>query len=273
MDGLQLVVAEIALVVSIAALLAGVLGWLLGHGTGKRKAEKSFEETLSALRLGGARSAATDPEPAAPTVQTMGVVPSIAPVDAPVHPVTGEPGVITGVPTPLTAVEPEGVLPAPTVPEPVIATPAAPEPALPPSARFDSAATFAPTSPWSPPEATVIRPASGGTAVYTPSPFAILPSDPAGRPTSMAEVQELRRQLRAKDVEIGRIEAGVLASWDRTVPQLEVRLADLITANDALQRSLREAQEHSDADALTADHLRDLVADRDARLAELRSQG
>jgi hypothetical protein len=34
-------------------------------------------------------------------------------------------------------------------------------------------------------------------------------------------VQELHRKLRAKDLELGRLEAGTLSAWDRTVPQLE----------------------------------------------------
>jgi hypothetical protein len=41
----------------------------------------------------------------------------------------------------------------------------------------------------------------------------------------------------------------------------------------SLRRRLREAEEHSDADALSIDHLRALVAGRDTKIAELRAQG
>ena len=40
-----------------------------------------------------------------------------------------------------------------------------------------------------------------------------------------------------------------------------------------LRHRLREAEEHSDADALSIDHLRALVAGRDTKIAELRAQG
>ncbi len=39
-----------------------------------------------------------------------------------------------------------------------------------------------------------------------------------------------------------------------------------------LRRSLREARERSDAEALSIDHLRTLVAGRDTKIAELRAQ-
>lgn len=240
MDGLQLVVAEIALVAAVAALLAGILGWLIGRRSGRRRAEKSFADAMAAVRLTPAKHVADD-VPAAP----------VAPVETPVEPVAVETVPEPIVVEPVAAVEPE------PVPEPVLPESNVPEPA----------------SPWSPPDVTVIRPPSSGTVAYAPSPFAILPSDPSARLSSVAEVQELRRELRAKDLELGRLEAGALSAWDRTVPQLENQLTDLIAENDSLQRKIREAQEHSAADALTAEHLRDLVADRDARLAELRSQG
>jgi chromosome segregation ATPase len=85
-------------------------------------------------------------------------------------------------------------------------------------------------------------------------------------------VQQLRAQLRNRDLEIGRIEAGALSAWDRMVPQLQQQIDDLLAENDTLRRGIREAEEHSDVDAATVDHLRELVAERDTKIAELRAQ-
>jgi len=56
------------------------------------------------------------------------------------------------------------------------------------------------------------------------------------------------------------------------VPQLEQQIEDLMAESDSLRRRLREVEEHSDADALSIDHLRALVAGRDTKIAELRAQ-
>ena len=92
------------------------------------------------------------------------------------------------------------------------------------------------------------------------------------RVVTVEEVQSLRQELRKRDLEIGRIEAGALSAWDRMVPQLEQQIEDLTAEGDSLRRRLREAEEHSDADALSIDHHRALVADRDTKIAELRAQ-
>jgi hypothetical protein len=95
----------------------------------------------------------------------------------------------------------------------------------------------------------------------------------SARVVTVEEVQFLRQELRKRDLEIGRIEAGALSAWDRMVPQLEQQIEDLMAESDSLRRRLREAEEHSDADALSIDHLRALVAGRDTKIAELRAQG
>jgi hypothetical protein len=41
LDGLRYVIAQIALIVAVTALLASVLGWLLGRASGTRRAEKA----------------------------------------------------------------------------------------------------------------------------------------------------------------------------------------------------------------------------------------
>ena len=116
------------------------------------------------------------------------------------------------------------------------------------------------------------------TPQYAPPPFAAIApaagTDPvaAMRQASVHEVQELRRELRAKELELGKFEAGALSAWDRTVPLLEAQISDLTTENDALRRTIRDAEEHSDADARTVERLRTLVAERDTRLAEIRAQ-
>jgi hypothetical protein len=129
---------------------------------------------------------------------------------------------------------------------------------------------------------TVLRPAPGltstsGTPLYAPPPFAVVTSmSSESRPTagsvSVQEIQELRRELRAKELELGKLEAGALSAWDRTVPHLEAQISTLLDENASLRRQIRDAEEHSDADARTVDRLRSLVAERDSRLAEIRAQ-
>jgi hypothetical protein len=96
---------------------------------------------------------------------------------------------------------------------------------------------------------------------------------PSLRVVTVAEVQFLRQELRRRDLEIGRIEAVALSAWDRMVPLLEQQIEVLVSESDSLRRRLREAEEHSEADALSIHHLRALVADRDTKIAELRAQG
>jgi hypothetical protein len=91
-------------------------------------------------------------------------------------------------------------------------------------------------------------------------------------PTSASEdVLQLRQELRNRDLELGRLEAGALSAWDRMLPQFQDQIKALLSENDQLQRRMRAAEEHSDADALTLDHLRAMVAERDLRIAELRA--
>jgi hypothetical protein len=92
-------------------------------------------------------------------------------------------------------------------------------------------------------------------------------------PVSTSEdAEQLRQDLRARDLEVGRLEAGALFAWDRTVPPLQEQIRALTRQNEDLLRSVRAAGEHSDAAAVTLGHLRALVAERDLRIAELRGQ-
>jgi len=137
------------------------------------------------------------------------------------------------------------------------------------------------------PDRTVIRmpPTSrgSGTTPYLPPIAVATYSAPVARPApaveapgvrvvTVEEVQFLRQELRQRDLEIGRIEAGALSAWDRMLPQLEQQIEGLVAESDSLRRRLRETEEHSEADALSIDHLRGLVADRDTKIAELRAQ-
>ncbi len=132
------------------------------------------------------------------------------------------------------------------------------------------------------PDRTVLRPAPSWTAPsktpqYAPPRFTVVSSTlPESalvqRTASVQEVQELRRELRIKELELGKLEAGALSAWDRTVPRLEAEIIDLQDENAALRRTIRDAQEHSDADAHTVERLRASIAERDARLADLRAQ-
>ncbi len=76
LDGLQYVIAQIAVIVAVAAILAGILGWLVGRASGKRRAAKALASTqVSRLQ----------PAPAAPARSLTPV-----PVDAPPGPVIAE---------------------------------------------------------------------------------------------------------------------------------------------------------------------------------------
>jgi septal ring factor EnvC (AmiA/AmiB activator) len=132
------------------------------------------------------------------------------------------------------------------------------------------------------PDRTVLRPAPSWSAPsktpqYAPPRFSVVAStlsetELVQRTASVQEVQELRRELRLKELELGKLEAGALSAWDRTVPHLEAQIIDLQEENAALRRTIREAEEHSDADAQTVERLRASIAERDARLAEIRAQ-
>jgi hypothetical protein len=226
------VLAQIGVVVAVTALLAGVLGWLIGRSNGRRRAEKAAAQSAS---------------------------------DRPV---------VSETPTPDTAV-------AQAAP-----THVAPEPDAVP--LIDHVPLHAIEDPDrnEDPDRTVIRmpPTSGrpGTAPYLPptavathshaTPAPVMPT-PSLRVVTVAEVQFLRQELRRRDLEIGRIEAVALSAWDRMVPLLEQQIEVLVSESDSLRRRLREAEEHSEADALSIHHLRALVADRDTKIAELRAQG
>jgi len=195
LDGFQYVLAQIGFVVAVTALLAGVLGWLIGRSNGRRRAEKAAAQSASARPV-----VAEEPAPDRTVIR--------------MPPTSGGSG--TTLYLPATAVD----------------------------TYFAPVASPAPTV-----EASSVR-------VVT-----------------FEEVQFLRQELRKRDLEIGRIEAGALSAWDRMVPQLEQQIEDLMAESDSLRRRLREAEEHSDADALSIDHLRALVAGRDTKIAELRAQG
>jgi hypothetical protein len=234
LDGFQYVLVQIGFVVVVTALLAGVLGWLIGRSNGRRRAEKAATQSASARPV-------VVEEPAPDTT-----VAEVAPTHA--SPDPAEEPLIDHVP--LHAIED-------------------------PDRNED-------------PDRTVIRmpPTSGGsgTTRYLPPTAVDTYFAPVASPAptvegssvrvvTVEEVQFLRQELRKRDLEIGRIEAGALSAWDRMVPQLEQQIEDLMAESDNLRRRLREAEEHSDADALSIDHLRTLVAGRDTKIAELRAQG
>lgn len=240
LDGFQYVLVQIGFVVAATALLAGVLGWLIGRSNGRRRAEKAAAQSASARPV-------VVEEPAPDTA-----VAEVAP--------TAE----------------------------VVPTHASPEPATEP--LIDHVPLHAIEDPDrnEDPDRTVIRmpPTSGGsgTTLYLPPTAVDTYFAPVASPAptvegssvrvvTVEEVQFLRQELRKRDLEIGRIEAGALSAWDRMVPQLEQQIEDLMAESDSLRRRLREAEEHSDADALSIDHLRALVAGRDTKIAELRAQG
>jgi hypothetical protein len=244
LDGFQYALAQIGVVVAITALLAGILGWLIGHGS-RRRTEKTFEQAVAAITR-------TLPEtsPFAPTSTSTDAVDTSraepAEDDAPAN----------IAPLPVTAFPPYGATLIDHVPSQEVEDP----------------------------DATMIRPASiPKTPLYVPrSPVisSVPPAQPISvsrertvAPTSASEdVLQLRLELRNRDLELGRLEAGALSAWDRMLPQLQDQIKTLLSENDQLQRRMRAAEEHSDADALTLDHLRAMVAERDLRIAELRAQ-
>jgi hypothetical protein len=254
LDGFQYALAQIGVVVAITALLGGVLGWLIGHGS-RRRTEKAFEQAVAAITR-------TVPEtsPFAPTSTSTDAVDTSraepAEDDAPAN----------IAPLPVTAFPPYGATLIDHVPSQEVEDP----------------------------DATVIRPASiPKTPLYVPR-TPVISSVPPAQPTSVSrertvaptvsrertvaptsaseDVLQLRQELRNRDLELGRLEAGALSAWDRMLPQLQDQIKTLLSENDQLQRRMRAAEEHSDADALTLDHLRAMVAERDLRIAELRAQ-
>jgi hypothetical protein len=233
LDGFQYVLVQIGFVVAVTALLAGVFGWLIGRSNGRRRAEKAAAQSASARPV-----VAEEP---APDTTVAEVVPTHASPEPATEPLIDH--------VPLHAIED-------------------------PDRNED-------------PDRTVIRmpPTSGGsgTTRYLPPTAVDTYFAPVASPAptvevssvrvvTVEEVQFLRQELRKRDLEIGRIEAGALSAWDRMVPQLEQQIEDLTAESNSLRRRLREAEEHSDADALSIDHLRALVAGRDTKIAELRVQ-
>ena len=244
LDGFQYVLAQIGVVVTITALLAGVLGWLIGHGS-RRRTEKAFEQAVAAISR-------TVPEtsPFAPTS------------------------------TSTEAAETSGEEPT----EDDAAANVAPLPVAPFPPYGPTLIDHVPLQEVEDPDATVIRPASiPKTALYVP-PGPVISSVPTAQPSLSSrertvppispseDVQQLRQELRNRDLELGRLEAGALSAWDRMVPQLEEQIKTLVSENDELQRRMRAVEEHSDSNALTLDRLRAMVAERVLRIAELRAQ-
>ena len=247
LDGFQYVLAEVG-VLAATALLAGVLGWLIGRGS-RRRTEQAFEQAIATISRPEHDASAFAPTSTDADTAEVSETP-IAGVD----PEAGSGADVAA--APLAQRQPYGTTPIDHVP------------------LYEN----------DDPDSTVIRPASGPrTTPYLP-PISVITSTPAGPtaapsrprtdvqvPTS-EDVQQLRQELRNRDLELGRIEAGALSAWDRMVPQLEQQIDSLTRENDALRRKIRDADEHSDADAIAVEHLRALVTDRDEKLAELRAQ-
>jgi hypothetical protein len=248
LDGFQYVLAQIAVVVAITALLAGVLGWLIGHGS-RRRTEKAFKQAVAAIAR---------PEPGAspfaptPTIADAGADSETPPAEAAADPDVDEDAAAP----PLAQRQPYGAALIEHVPL---------HDTVDPEATIIRPASNPKTTPYLPPSAVI------SSTPIAPSAAVHRPRTNAQTPTS-EDVQQLRQELRDRDLELGRIEAGALSAWDRMVPHLEQQIEGLTQENDALRRRIREAEEHSGADSLTVDHLRALVADRDARIAELRAQ-
>ena len=279
LDGLQYVIAQIAAIVTLAAVLAGLLGWVVGRGSGKRRAEKA---------LASAPASRLQPAPPVTAPVTPEVVAPIAPI------VEAAPQVPVAEAAPVETIDPSSEVELPELPswspnEPIsteiaapVVEPAQPTDYAPTHAYVDSADTDDDDDDDDPdPDRTVLRPApsfGSATTPYVPPRFSVVTSTLSEKelngavPASVQEVQELRREVRAKELELGKLEAGALSAWDRTVPRLESQIVELQDENAALRRQLRDAEEHSDADAQTVERLRTSVAERDARLAELRAQ-
>ena len=260
LDGFQYVLAQIGVVVAITALLAGLLGWLIGRGS-RRRTEKAFEQAIAAI----ARPE-PDASPFAPatTVADSGDGPDVAAVadvadeaPPPAHEVDAQEGPLADVTgLPLAPRAPYGTTLIEHVPLHEIEDP---------DSTVIRAAASPKTTPYLPPNAVITStPAGQGAVPYRPRTTAQV--------STSEDVQQLRQELRNRDLEIGRIEAGALSAWDRMVPQLEQQIDTLMNENDALKRRIREAEEHAESDSLTVDHVRALVAERDAKIAELRAQ-
>ncbi len=248
LDGFQYVLAQLGVVVAITALLAGVLGWLIGRGS-RRRTEKAFEQAVAAVAR---------PEPDTSMFAPASTIADTGEDSAPPED-ESDPGTDAGA----------EVTASPLTPTQQYGTPLI---------------QHVPLDDIDDPDATVIRPAPiSKTAPYLPpaplitsapsAPRAALPQPrTSAQNTTSDDAQQLRQELRGRTLELGRIEASALLAWDRMVPQLEQQIDDLLAENDTLRRRIREAEEHSDADALTVERLRSLVADRDIRIAELRAQ-
>lgn len=254
LDGFQYALAQIGVVVVITALLAGLLGWLIGRSS-RRRTEKAFEQAIATL---------AGPEPKASPFAPVDVAADSA-EEAPEA--DAEDGLSAeAVALPLAQRQPYGTPLIEHVPLHEVEDP---------DATIIRPAPGPKTTPYVPPSA-VISSTPIAPSAKIPSPavaaITVLPRPPAGEPvTASPELQRLRQELHHRDLELGRVEAGALSAWDRTVPQLELQIDGLTTEIDSLRRRIREAEEHSDADARTVDHLRGLVADRDTRIAELRA--
>ncbi len=278
-DGMQDVIAQIALIVTAAAVLTGILGWLVGSASGKRRAAKALAST-SASRPQPAAAPTAAPSPAVfeATAPVIEAVPVAAATDA------------------SAPADPEPMAFAPFAPEPVAPAYAlVAEPVAAPIAYVPTHAFTEPSDSYldeeyeedddddddPDPDRTVLRPApsfGSATTAYVPARFSVVtptlsePEPTTVVPASVQEIQELLREVRAKELELGALEAGALSAWDRTVPALEAKISALQDENDSLRRQIREADERSDADARTVERLRSLVAERDSRLAEIRAQ-
>ena len=257
LDGFQYVFVQIGLVVAVTALLAGVLGWLIGRGSGRQRPEKAAAPSALARPV-----VVEEPAPDAGVAE-------VAPPHAASEPAAEQQ--IAYVPQ--IAYLPQHAIEDPTQTEDPDQTEDI-DPNEDPDPSEDPGRTEIRMSP------TSGRPA---TTAYLPRTAVAMYSAPAASPASavdaasvwvvtLGEVQFLRQELRQRDLEIGRIEAAALSAWDRTVPQLEQEIEDLMAERQILHRGLREARERSDADVLSIDRLRTLVAGRDTKIAELRAQ-
>lgn len=93
---------------------------------------------------------------------------------------------------------------------------------------------------------TVVRPAIPAESA---SPEPPMPSVDAA---TQAQLEDLREVLRWREIEFSRLEAGAVTAWDRTMPalqgriaELETELAELKAANAGLTEALGLAQERA----------------------------
>lgn len=97
-------------------------------------------------------------------------------------------------------------------------------------------------------------------------------AEPAGVEVTTDEfdglsLDELRNRLAHAQVQIGRIEAGAVSAWDRTVPALEDRIADLQRLNAQLQAKLNQLQQAKGSTSGTSDQHRKPADRRDQRVS------